>query len=108
MISLSVALAIIIFDSLYIAKPPTFFSTSYGAVFISITKSTLLLELFPLFELGGVFEEFGLASSLEQDCIHPKMSIAAPLRPTFSMNSFLSILSLFIIDKTNVQTICLN
>jgi hypothetical protein len=46
--------------------------------------------------VGGLVVPVGLAgaglSDLEQDCMQPKISIEAALRPTFSMKSFLSII----------------
>jgi hypothetical protein len=54
-----------------------------------MVKSTLLA-------VGGLVVPVGLAgaglSDLEQDCMQPKISIEAVLRPTFSMKSFLSII----------------
>jgi hypothetical protein len=58
-------------------------------------------------ELGGVLGLLVISLSLEQDCIHPKIRMAAPLRPTFSIKSFLSIGAGFILPKTNIFKFCL-
>jgi hypothetical protein len=58
-------------------------------------------------EFGGVFGLLVISLSLEQDCIHPKIRMAAPLSPTFSIKSFLSITADFIIPKTNISKFCL-
>jgi hypothetical protein len=98
-------LAIITLDTLYTMNPPSFLSTSYGPVLISRVKSILVLADPPPPvppvppELGGVLGLLVISLSLEQDCIHPKIRMAAPLRPTFSIKSFLSIVAGFIFLK---------
>jgi hypothetical protein len=58
-------------------------------------------------EFGGVLGLLVISLSLEQDCIQPKIRMAAPLKPTFSIKSFLSIVTGFIIPKTNIFKFCL-
>ena len=100
--ALPAILAIITLATLYTMNPPSFWSTSYGPVLISMVKSTLVLADPPPPvppvppvppEFGGVLGLLVISLSLEQDCIHPKIRMAAPLKPTFSIKSFLSIIA---------------
>jgi len=70
--------------------------------------SILLFAVLPPPVFDELFGLLGLALSLEQDCMHPKIRISAPVSLTYSIKSFLSIIASFLFLKPNIFNFCLN